>query len=105
MAAGGARETLEEANARVSNLTLYSVFSLPHISQVYTFFLADLDDLDFHAGEESLDVRLFSEAEIPWDQLAFPVITQSLRHYFADRTSGHFPTRYEEINLTRPARS
>jgi ADP-ribose pyrophosphatase YjhB (NUDIX family) len=101
VADGAKRETLEEAHARVANLSLYTVFSLPHISQVYTFYLAELEDLDFKAGEESLDVQLFKESEIPWDNLAFPVISQSLKHYFEDRTSGIFPTRYSEIDLRR----
>ncbi len=69
---GAARETLEEANARLNNTHLYTIFSLPHISQVYMFFRADLADLNFSSGSESLEVALFSEAEIPWDELAFP---------------------------------
>ena len=32
---GAARETTEEANARLENMSLYTIFSLPHISQVY----------------------------------------------------------------------
>ena len=32
-----ARETLEEANARVEIGNLYTVYSLPHISQVYFY--------------------------------------------------------------------
>lgn len=101
VAHGGGRETLEEANARVSDLQLYAVFSLPHISQVYTFFLAQLDDLDFSSGEESLAVELFDEADIPWTELAFPVITKSLQYYFADRQTGTFPVRYEDIEFKR----
>ncbi len=101
VAVGAQRETWEEAQAKVSNLRMYTVFSLPHISQVYTFYLADLDDLDFAAGEESLDVRLFKQDEIPWDNLAFPVITQSLEHYFSDFANGDFPVRYAEINFPR----
>lgn len=102
VADGARRETWEEAKAQVSNLRMYTVFSLPHISQVYTFYLADLDNLDFATGEESLDVRLFRQADIPWDQLAFPVITQSLQHYFADLPNADFPVRYAEINFRRP---
>ena len=101
MADGAARETSEEANARVRNLELYSVYSLPHISQVYTFFRADLTDLDFRPGVESLDVKLFTEEEIPWEQLAFPVITQSLQCYFEDRKSGDYPVRMRDINIRR----
>ena len=101
IAAGAARETAEEANARVADLELYTVFSLPHISQAYMFFRANLCDLDFSSGEESLDVRLFTEQEVPWDNLAFPVITQSLQFYFEDRQHGAFPVRSRELDFSR----
>jgi ADP-ribose pyrophosphatase YjhB (NUDIX family) len=102
IAAGAARETMEEANAQVSDLSLYSVFSLPHISQVYTFFKADLEGPSYSSGPESLEVELFFEQDIPWDELAFPVITQTLQHYFNDRKSGVFPTRYIDLEFKRP---
>jgi len=101
ISAGAARETAEEANARVSDLELYTVFSLPHISQAYMFFRAQLCDLDFSSGAESLDVRLFREHEIPWDELAFPVIRQSLEFYFEDRRSGRYPVRSRELEFKR----
>ena len=101
IAAGAARETSEEANARVSDLELYTVFSLPHISQAYMFFRAQLLDLNFSSGEESLDVRLFRENEIPWDELAFPVIRESLEFYFEDRKAGHYPVRSRELIIHR----
>ena len=101
IAAGAARETVEEANARVSDLELYTIFSLPHISQAYMFFRARLCDLEFSSGEESLDVRLFKEDDIPWDNLAFPVITQSLQFYFEDRRLGDYPVRSREIEFKR----
>ncbi len=101
IAAGAARETAEEANARVRDLELYTVFSLPHISQAYMFFRAELEDLDFSSGMETLEVELFSEAQIPWQELAFPVITQSLEFYFEDRKSGAFPVRSREIHIQR----
>ena len=99
------RETVEEANARVSNLHLYAVFSLPHISQVYMFYRAELDDLDFSAGEESLEVALFDEQDIPWDNLAFPVMTKTLKRYFDDRKTGLFPTTDEVVEFKRRPRS
>jgi ADP-ribose pyrophosphatase YjhB (NUDIX family) len=98
---GALRETMEEANARVNIEGLYTLFSLPHISQVYMFFRATLQDLDFYAGEESLEVQLFNEDEIPWDNLAFPVITETLKHYFKDRTNNTFQTRYLDIVVER----
>ncbi len=88
---GAARETLEEAKARVTIEQMYVTLSLPEISQVYVLFRARLDDLDFAPGPESLEVKLFDEEDIPWDQLAFRTIDTTLRHFFADRDSGLFP--------------
>ncbi len=87
---GAARETLEEAGARVEVGALYSLFNLPHIDQVYLLFRSRLADLDFRPGDESLEARLFTEAEIPWQQLAFPVVRETLRLYFQDRGRGGF---------------
>ena len=96
LAEGAARETLEEANATVTLGELYTIFSLPHISQVYVFFLSELDNLDFYPGEESLETRLFSEDQVPWAELAFPVITETLRNYFSDRSENSLKIRYTD---------
>jgi len=97
------RETQEEACAAVENLELYGVFSIPHISQVYMMFRASLIREDFKPGRESLDVRLFKEREIPWNELAFPVVKTTLEHYFTDARSNHFPVHVENIHR-HPAR-
>ncbi|MBX3661225.1 MAG: NUDIX hydrolase [Burkholderiales bacterium] len=89
-AQGAARETLEEANARVEIGPLYAMYNIPHINQVYILFRARLLDLDFSAGSESLDVRLFEEADIPWEQLAFATVRNTLTHYYADRAAGEY---------------
>jgi ADP-ribose pyrophosphatase YjhB (NUDIX family) len=99
--AGAARETLEEANARVSNLDLYTVFSLPHISQIYLFYRALLTSENFSPGLESTDVRLFEETAIPWDELAFPVIRETLQHFFRDRVAGVYPVHTRDIIVER----
>lgn len=100
-AEGALRETMEEANAKAEIMDLYTMFSLPHISQIYIFYRARLTDLDFHPGIESLETCLFSEEEIPWDELAFPVITETLKHYFRDLPRGEFPTRSQDIVIDR----
>lgn len=87
---GAMRETLEEAGARVEISHLFTLYNLPYISQVYLMFRARLLDLDFAAGEESLEVALFSEEEIPWDEIAFLTIEKTLRQYFEDRRKGEF---------------
>ena len=97
---GAARETLEEAHARVAVGPLYVLFNLPHIDQVYLMFRARLQDLQFRSGPESLEVRLFSEAEIPWGEIAFPVIAETLRLYFRDLATGSFGLRSGEIGPT-----
>lgn len=97
-----ARETFKEACARVRDLNLYTLFDLPHISQVYLFFRAELADLDFAAGVESLEVGLFDEKDIPWSQLAFPTIGRTLECFFSDRRQNLFPVRNESLETLRP---
>ena len=91
VAAGAVRETLEEASARVEVGELYTMISLPQISQIYMMFRARLVDLDFGPGPESLEVRLFHEDEIPWEEMAFRTIGRTLRNYFLDRKLGSVP--------------
>jgi hypothetical protein len=55
------------------------------VHQVHLFYLARLLDLDFAPGIESLEVQLFEQHEIPWDELAFPTIRTTLELFFADR--------------------
>ena len=93
------RETMEEAGARVEVRDLYTMISLVHINQVYMMFLADMTDTDFAPGEESLETELFAEEEIPWDEIAFPVIEETMRLFFADRASGKFKRRIGEMTV------
>ena len=85
---GAARETLEEAGAVVSIGPLYSLLNVPHAEQVHLFYLATMQSPEFSAGDESLEVALFYEHEIPWDKLAFPTVKQTLEWFFADRAAG-----------------
>ena len=79
------RETEEEAGANIEIGPLFTLLNVAHVHQVHMFYLARLLDLDFAPGEESLDVQLFDEREIPWDDLAFPTIRTTLELFFADR--------------------
>ncbi len=91
------RESVEEANANLRIQSLYTVISLPHINQVYVLYLAELKDLDFHPGVESLEVKLFDEQDIPWQQLAFRTIDFTLKRYFEDRKTSSFPIHTHAI--------
>lgn len=97
-----ARETLEEANARVAIGELYSMHNLPYINQVHLLFRARLLDLDFSPGVESLEVELFAEHEIPWDTLAFRPVKFTLQQYFSDRKQGDF--HFFNADLAAPIR-
>ncbi|MGI1678650.1 MAG: NUDIX hydrolase [Cellvibrionaceae bacterium] len=95
---GALRESWEEAKASIDVDSLYTMFNLPHINQVYFFYRGTLSNLEFGAGIESIDVQLFTEETIPWDELAFPVIKKTLEHYFNDRKTNDFPMRTEDLH-------
>lgn len=78
------RETEEEAGARIALHDLFSLLNVPHVHQVHMFYRATLLDLDYRAGIESLEVRLFSESEIPWSDIAFPTVSHTLKFFFED---------------------
>jgi ADP-ribose pyrophosphatase YjhB (NUDIX family) len=78
------RETEEEAGARVRLHPLFSLLNVPHVHQVHMFYRATLLDLNYAAGTESLEVGLFSEADIPWDNIAFPTVAHTLKFFFSD---------------------
>ena len=97
------RETLEETRTKVEMRDLYLIFNIPQISQIYMLFLADVIQEDFGQTSESLEVRLFGEDEIPWEQLAFPFVPLALKNYFKDRQSNKFNLKIESIE--RPVRT
>lgn len=95
---GAARETMEEACAEIAGQTLYGIYNLPRVNQVYVMFLAKLTgENNFAPGAESLEVRLFEEAQIPWGEIAFRVIRLTLERYLAERKSGNFSVAVEDI--------
>ena len=92
---GAIRETKEEAGAELATKSdsLYTLFNLPTINQVYIFFRAELSNLEFSPGIESEEVSLYKESDIPWSEIAFPVVKTTIEKYFEDRRSGFFPVR------------
>lgn len=94
------RETLEEACARIDLGEMYTLISVPQINQVHVIYRSRLLDLDFAPGVETLELRLFSEEEIPWDDIAFRTIAMTLRHYFADRRDGRYGLHTEDLTAS-----
>ncbi len=91
------RETQEEAHAEVERVSLYAVLSLPRISQVYVLFRGAMRAPEFKAGTESLEVRLFTPHDIPWDDLAFPVVHEALQRYVQDLSRGSFSVHLGDV--------
>lgn len=97
VAQAAVRETVEEAQAKVVDLELYGLFNIPHVNQVYIMFRGDLESPTYAAGEESLEVCLVDENEIPWNELAFPVIHRTLDLFVKDRQQGAFGNHMFDI--------
>lgn len=99
-AEGAARETLEEACAEVEIGDLFALVNVPHIHQVHVFYRGALRRGGYGAGSESLECRMFDEAEVPWEDLAFRTISLTLAAYFADRRDGRW--RVHSFDLGMP---
>ena len=87
---GAARETTEEAGARFEMEGLLTLMSVPRVGQVHLFYLARLLSDEFDPGHETIEARLFTEDEIPWEEIAFRTVKETLQRYFEDRRRGQF---------------
>ena len=94
---GAARETLEEAGAQFEMQSLFSVLSVPKVGQVHLFYRAKLTSDQFDPGFETQEAKLFTETEIPWDEIAFRTVKVTLERFFADRTLGIFGVHEVDI--------
>jgi ADP-ribose pyrophosphatase YjhB (NUDIX family) len=90
VAAGALRETVEEAGAKVELQELFTLMNVVRVGQVHLFYRARMLDTSLDPGPETLEARLFHEHEIPWDEIAFRTVRDTLRHYFACRKQGQF---------------
>ena len=89
-AEGAARETVEEAGAQFEMHALFSLINVARVGQVHLFYRATLLSPEFAPGTETQEAVLFDEADIPWDEIAFRTVKETLEHFFADRRAGHF---------------
>ena len=90
LAQGAERETDEEAGAEIEMQALFTVIDVPKVGQVHFFFLAKLQSPLFDPGHETMEAKLFEEADIPWDDLAFRTVRETLKAFYADRKTGEF---------------
>ncbi|HSG87604.1 MAG TPA: NUDIX hydrolase [Pseudomonadales bacterium] len=103
-AEGAVRETWEEARANVELDGLYTLFNLPHIDQIYLFYRARLHGDAYACGPESLDVRLFHADDLPWGELSFPVVRDTLRWWTEDRLVHTYPVRSGDVLFSKGIR-
>lgn len=87
--AGAVRETFEESNGVVAELSLHCIYNLPHVNQVYIYFRGKLVSWDFEPNAETSAAGLFSENEIPWDELAFTSNRFALQKHFSHEKGPH----------------
>jgi len=97
-AEGALRETVEEAGARVDMHELFTLLNVVRVGQVHFFYRAVLHDTDFAPGPETIEARLFREDEIPWDEIAFRTVRETLLRYFEDRKRGLFALHCADIH-------
>jgi len=97
VAGGALRETVEEAGAKIELQELFTMISVVRVGQVHLFYRARMLDTSLDPGPETLEARLFSEHEIPWDQIAFRTVRDTLQHYFACRRSGQYTLQCSDI--------
>ena len=90
VAEGAARETVEEAGAEFEMEGLFSLVNIPRVGQVHLFYRARLLSDQFDPGHETIEARLFEEHEIPWDEIAFKTVRETLERFFSDRRAGQF---------------
>ena len=89
-AQGAMRETDEKAGAEIEIGPLFSLMNVSRVGQVHLFYRATLLSETFNPGSETLEARLFHEHEVPWDELAFRTVKETLERFFADRRAGRF---------------
>ncbi len=97
VAEGAARETMEEAGAQFEMQDLFTLMNVTRVGQVHFFYRARLTSEQFYPGHETQEARLFAEHEIPWDELAFRTVKETLQHYFADAKKGKFELHHVDI--------
>ena len=92
---GAVRETWEEANARVQIDCILGIYNITRISQIYIVFRAKMLSQSLSPGYESLDAKLFSFKEIPWEEIAFPSVVWALNDFNETAKRNSFPPKKE----------
>ena len=94
---GALRETDEEAGAQIELQGLFTLINVVSAGQLHLFYRARLLNTDMNPGPETIEAQLFSQKDIPWDELAFRTVKLTLERYFEDRKTGQFGVHCADI--------
>jgi ADP-ribose pyrophosphatase YjhB (NUDIX family) len=95
--AGALRETIEESGAEIELQGLFSVLNVVRVGQVHLFYRARMLSADLAPGPETIEARLFREHEVPWDEIAFRTVRETLVRFFDDRRRGQYGLHCADI--------
>mgnify|MGYP001190664469 CR=1 FL=1 len=86
---GAFREALEETGFEVKISHLQTIYSVPHVSQVFMLFVADIISKQFDNPSETLEIEFYNENEIPWNEIAFSSNTFAIKKYFENNNTSN----------------
>lgn len=95
--AGALRETIEEAGAQIELQGLFTLLNVVRVGQVHLFYRARMLGPELNPGPETIEARLFNEDEVPWEQIAFRTVRETLHCFFNDRRRGQFDLHCADI--------
>jgi 8-oxo-dGTP diphosphatase len=75
------RETKEESQLDVRLSSLLNVYSYPRSPNVIVVYAAEVIGGELAAADESVEARIFSPDEVPWQELAFDSTKDALNDY------------------------
>ncbi len=98
-----AREVFEETGVVLDadSLSFYMTGTITFINQIYVAFRASVPDLTCEAGSEALEVAFFDNSELPWDEVAYPEVNNSVESAYADLATGHYAVYHAELTPER----
>ncbi|MFT5483130.1 MAG: 8-oxo-dGTP diphosphatase [Halieaceae bacterium] len=103
LAEGAAREVLEETGVILhpEQLEFYMTGTITFINQIYIAFRATVDSGFCLPGDEALAVGFFDRGSLPWREVAYPEVNNSVERAYADLESGVFGTYHAELTPER----
>lgn len=103
LAEGAAREVREETGIVLApqNLVFYMTGTITFINQIYVAFRARVENEHCVVGDEALEVGFFSREQLPWAEVAYPEVNNSVERAYSDLESGCYQVYHAELTPAR----